>query len=894
MPNKTIDQLKALMQGNQAKTTKGSISPADVFQTMEWFLDTMVELGVDKIDQVMRDLGVYANPTTTALTVGTSGKYLNLSGAQISDANYAMSTQINLVKGNFYLVKATSDIGANVSLFSKYEESVEEVAIDYTYTYDAKGRIATATADYNSALVYTYTYHEDEGGHEHCVITDADGHEVHYLPHTRKTAIGSYVPLFNQGSLGIPTKGYFVYLCSENMKAVISAKSADINGGQLIKVEYGAFLSIADEFATKREMKNALAKLANSVDAVAERVEDLSYGSQTYCVGEYDNSIAAPEAFKVHGSVSFANNWHFYLVDVTATPVNGKVEPVGELMRNNLFRFTNGRFAPAVAISAEQAEECSVALYLDANHSSLWSEAGAFDPEAFYNAHGVNTKLYNYDGQEVRVMRPWETTETKYFIGVARDSDIYVLDGQVGDSGKVWKGIFGQPMTWDGIDVTPFKLPPTLMPLNAVTEISGKPRGFYFSYNTNQGNCQGSKGTDNLIDWFHGPTIGRTFPVVNIGEQTQMAHCRSLNPTATDNAPWAEGGFMTLNAYVISQELVYGTNDIHKDTAFGSGISANDSCVDETSFHLHGGFRYRIKGNVSWNYAGNGSQVNIFNAGRTKYTVWPFLNNYYPIEECYESQAVASYIKERNIAAMAVGTPSSTFEFNGGTYYYNNIASFNGATPKTILEGEMNARIYRLTGIKVIDAYDAEGNATQYEVQFCKRMSLYGGVTLAGGIFIAWPGGLEIIGTCTNAASGSTGNVSDVYIQPDQTKWHGDSAASKDNLGKWAFEDDYIHVGQCTGAEGGIVSRVLMAPVASEFGGNIHTRVAGYCYNRNYWSTTLNQRVRQMKRFGGYANDSLCSPRFVFCRSSMAYTNQYLGCSAQCLLQTEALPKRSE
>lgn len=896
MANKTIAELKALMQANANKTTKGSIGPADVFKTMEYLLDTLNELGVTKVDQALRDLGQYSNANKVTLSVGVSGKYINTKGVQTSNGSYAMSNRIDLKKGYLYLVKATGNIGGDVSLFSKYETNIETLPIEYSYTYDSKGRIATATADYDHTMVYTYTYTEDANGGEHLQITDKNGVEVHYLPHVRKSTVGSYVPLFTQGNLGVPSQGYFVFLCTEDMSAVISALTGTISNGEMISVEYGAFFSIVDEFATKREMNKKIGLLADSLDELDEKVSDLSLGSQTYCVAEYDPASMSPDAYKVHGSRAFANNWHFYLIDVTVPAVDGKIPPVGELMPNNLFRFTNGKFAPAVCIPASEYDECNVALYLKNDGTNLYCEASAFDAEAFYNEYGEDTPLYTASGTKVRVRKPWETKDVKYSIGVSRDSDIYVLDGQVGDSGKTWKGIFGQPMTWDGIDVTPFKLEPTLMPLNAITNVGNKPYGFYFSYSTNQNNCKGSKGVDNLIDWWDGATVNRTYPLVNTGETAQASQCRSHNEDTSKPYPFAEGGFLTLNAYIISQEVLYGTNDLHQNTRFGSGISSNDSCVDEASYFLNGGVRYRVVGGSSWSYATIGSSINIWNASRKKYGAYELLNNWYPKEECYESQVVASYIKEKNISALdkANNATGARFTWNGGTYFYNNVDTINEVTPETILGGRMNARIYRLMPKKTISAYDAEGNSVSYEIEFCQRMSLYGGVKLAGDIFIAWPGGLEIIGTCTNATQGSTGNVSDVYIQPDQKKWHTDGTVSKDNLGRWSFEDTYIPVGKFTGGEGYILSRIQMSPTPSEFGGNLHTKVAGYCWGRNYWSSTLNQRVRQMKRFGGDADLSLCAPRFLNCDRSVANTTLNLGCSAQCLLQVDAVPQRSK
>lgn len=69
-------------------------------------------------------------------------------------------------------------------------------------------------------------------------------------------------------------------------------------------------------------------------------------------------------------------------------------------------------------------------------------------------------KTYKYV-EYWKVTKPWETSETKYSIGLVNTKEIYVLDNAVGESGKIWSGIFLSPGEWDGIDYTPFKLPIT-------------------------------------------------------------------------------------------------------------------------------------------------------------------------------------------------------------------------------------------------------------------------------------------------------------------------------------------------------------------------------------------------------------------------------------------------
>jgi len=96
---------------------------------------------------------------------------------------------------------------------------------------------------------------------------------------------------------------------------------------------------------------------------------------------------------------------------------------------------------------------------------------------------------------EAHALLPWETTETKYSIGVGYGQELYLLDNVVGNSGKAWKGIFLKPTIWDGIDVTPWKLARTAICPSPITTVGNKARCFFFAYE-GETNCNSANGND--------------------------------------------------------------------------------------------------------------------------------------------------------------------------------------------------------------------------------------------------------------------------------------------------------------------------------------------------------------------------------------------------------------
>ena len=666
----------------------------------------------------------------------------------------------------------------------------------------------------------------------------------------------------------------------ENERLRSEAEQSRNSTFQTLKEQSETATSSANEAAenankaaqTATEASAGLVEFDGRLAAVEEITAELQLAKSDYGVAEWNPEELAPECVEFFGKKDFLMKWDFYLLDTTDNQ-GETTKPVGKLKRNNLLRFENGDFAPTIGITEAQRAECDVELYLDAEHTQKYCDAGTFDAAAFYNEHGM-AKLYNVEGAEMRVLRPWETTETKYTIGIGREDTVYLLDNVVGTSGRKWKGVFSKPIFWDGIDLSKYPLVPTAFGPCPSCTVEKKTRNFLFLYK-GETNCQSAKGQNNLCTMFYDQE--KTYPRVNDMQQiNNMTFARANNADVNASYPFAEGGYHTLNTYITCLEAFYGTKYLHNALMFGSGISSNDSCSNEENWLQNGGVRYKKHDETAWKYAKWYEQKDIYydNSGkRTTFTV--LLNMEHPKEACMESQMAVSFAVETGVSE------NTEFEFHGYKYRYVSVPGTDGTAG-------MNVRLYKLMS-QTFTAYDAEGNETEWDVEVILRMSLYGGVNLSGDIFMYCGGGYEQVGTCQFTTSGSKGNPIDLYLEPDQRKWHTEKTYSRDDLGTFDFERSYIKTGSCTNiGDGYSVLRSSYSGWKQKAGGGISTGECYYAWDNNYWSTKLNQRTRIAARFRGNANNSFCSPRNLYANNVVTNAYRTHGGSAQALLGSAA------
>ena len=630
----------------------------------------------------------------------------------------------------------------------------------------------------------------------------------------------------------------------------------------------------------------AATEMAKKVEQNAADIAELKEGVKDYYVGENDEVTGDPHFKNCKGNKEFLGEWHPFLIDHTDN-TGEATHPVGQLMDNNHFRFVSGAFAPTVGITEAMRAACDVQLYTDAEHTTpltlkngvvVTDKAGAhpYDATEVYNSLGL-VDLYDGEGNKVRQLLPWETTETKYSVMIGRYDTIYPVDRQTGESGKVLSGIFKRQVRYDGIDTGKYPLLGTALAPCPVTTVGNKTRNFFYAYavgDTNTTNGAGGAG-ENMCSMY--VNDGRTYPrISDMNQISNMKKARANNADTNAPLPFAEGGYHGINTFILCMELLYGTKYLHDNNLFGSGISSNDACNSEITWLGNGGVRCKEQGTDEWTYRGFGDSIPFgYNEKLEKQNFSWFVNNYRPMEQCMESQMAASWAAEFGIAE------NTEYEAYGVTYRYKNIKGVKG-----LADGVMNCKVYSKK-IGTCKGYKDADTLATYDLELSLRMSLMHGMNVSGDVFAYWGGGCEMVST----NKGNTGsaqlekNYIDLYLEPNQSKWVNESAVNKNNLGTFGFEAVYGKIGVFGPpilSDGYCKKRLGYTPYKIADGGNMSSWQCFYSWAYPYWSSILNQRVRIAVRLRGYAAYARCSARFLSANASAAITSVINGGSAQC------------
>lgn len=634
----------------------------------------------------------------------------------------------------------------------------------------------------------------------------------------------------------------------------------------------------------------AATEMAKKVEQNTADIAELKEGVKDYYVGENDEVTGDPRFKNCKGNKDFLGEWHPFLIDHTDN-TGEATHPVGQLMDNNHFRFVSGAFAPTVGITEEMRAACDVQLYTDAEHTTpltlkngvvVTDKVGAhpYDATEVYNSLGL-VDLYDGEGNKVRQLLPWETTETKYSVMIGRYDTLYPVDRQTGESGKVLSGIFKRQVRYDGIDSGKYPLLGTALAPCPVTTVGNKTRNFFYAYAVGDSNTtNGPSGAGESMCSMY-VNDGRTYPrISDMTQVSNMQKARANNADVNASQPFAEGGYHGVNTFILCMELLYGTKYLHNNNLFGSGISSNDACNSENTWLGNGGVRCKEQGTEEWTYRGFGDSTPFgHNKKLEKNNFSWFVNYYRPKEQCMESQMAASWAAEFGIAE------NTEYEAYGATYRYKNITGVKGLN-----DGVMNCKVYRKK-IGTCKGYKDANTLATYDLELSLRMSLMHGMNVSGDVFAYWGGGCEMVGTNKVQTDGNynteqlTKNYIDFYIEPNQSKWVNESGVSKNNLGTFGFESTYGKIGTFGPpilSDGYCKNRLGHTPYKIADGGNISSWQCFYSWAFPYWSSTLNQRVRIAVRLRGYASHAICSARFLSAHSSAAHTHVLYGGSAQC------------
>ena len=637
-------------------------------------------------------------------------------------------------------------------------------------------------------------------------------------------------------------------------------------------------------------VKNAISSTQDSLNKKVEQnaadIAELKEGVKDYYVGENDEVTGDPHFKNCKGNKKFLGEWHPFLIDHTDN-TGEATHPVGQLMDNNHFRFVSGAFAPTVGITEAMRAACDVQLYTDAEHTTpltlkngvvVTDKAGThpYDATEVYNSLGL-VDLYDGEGNKVRQLLPWETTETKYSVMIGRYDTLYPVDRQTGESDKVLSGIFKRQVRYDGIDTGKYPLLGTALAPCPVTTVGNKTRNFFYAYavgDTNTTNGAGGAGESMCSMYVND---GRTYPRISDMHQiSNMQKARANNADTNAPLPFAEGGYHGINTFILCMEMLYGTKYLHDNNLFGSGISSNDACNSENTWIDNGGVRCKEQGTEEWIYRGFGDDIPFgYNEKLEKQKFSMFVNNYRPKEQCMESQMAASWAAEFGIAE------NTEYEAYGATYRYKNITGVKG-----LADGVMNCKVYRKK-IGTCKGYKDAATLATYDLELSLRMSLMHGMNVSGDVCAYWGGGCEMVGT----NKGDTGsarlekNYIDFYLEPNQSKWVNESADSKNNLGTFGFEAVYGKIGVFGPPillGGYCKNRLGYTPYKIADGGNMSSWQCLFSWAFPYWGSSLNQRVRIAVRVRGYAAAASCSARSLYADNSAAIPDKPIGGSAQC------------
>lgn len=601
---------------------------------------------------------------------------------------------------------------------------------------------------------------------------------------------------------------------------------------------------------------------------IYDKITELQYQSPNKISVYYQQDALPPEPGGKIGVLNVADCWRPYLIDCTKNKLEDS-RIIGELKRNNFFRFVDGSFAPTVGITSEQKAECDVELYLDESGTQKYCDANNFDALAFFNEFGMDQKLYNSTGNEVRILRPWETTETNYSIMIGLPCEMYFIDNEIGNSGKRWKGVFSSPITWDGIVAK--KLERTGLSPGPSTTINGKFRNFFFLYNTGDPNTMSCKGRGDLFTLFY--RTDRSFPRANdVNQMSAAKFARANNYDSTKPYPFSEIGMFAYCCFLTSHEIKHNTKALHSPSLFSSGISSNDRIANYEQLLKYGGVRYSIDGGNSFDYAiWNETKDLYFTADGQKSFMSEFLNVQWPKEQCMEAQMALSFASEFSIR------PNTEFTFYGDTYYYQDP---DGVIP--LLEGEMNARLYKKVS-QIANCFNSVGSSIEANIECILRIPIMDGFNICGDISRYIPGGCEIVGKRLNEAYGTELPYS-VYLETDQKKFISESVIYKGINESFEFQNKYTKIGEYTGFNGFRKSLAPYTFVGGDAGGTILTGECAKLEGRDSWSSSTNQIGRMASKQGSHARLSEIGPRFAYITNAASYAVRNVGSSMQVLL----------
>ena len=233
----------------------------------------------NRIFFIEKSFGKYDGQREIVLQQAKAGKYVNTDGGETTASGYGISAPITLNAGDILLIPSAQAVPASVSVVARMVDRTYQKVIAYIYTYreDYPELPATATADYDSTLVYTAVY--DESG-DTPVLTGwtRAGQTYTTLPATREVSEQFYEPLVRQAVSAMPSTGYYIYLSPTAMTVVVSGLTATVSGGTALVVGWGIFKNITTNFVGapgQSVLAQAFAVLFAAIDGLKAQLDNL-------------------------------------------------------------------------------------------------------------------------------------------------------------------------------------------------------------------------------------------------------------------------------------------------------------------------------------------------------------------------------------------------------------------------------------------------------------------------------------------------------------------------------------------------------------------------------------------------------------------------------------------
>ena len=242
-------------------------------------INTDITSAAGRIFFMEKSFGKYDGERKITLQQEKAGKYVNTDGGETTASGYGISAPITLNAGDILLIPSAQAVPASVSVVARMVNRTYQKVIAYIYTYreDYPELPATATADYDSTLVYTAVY-DETGDTPTLTGWTRAGQTYTALPATREVSEQFYEPLVRQAVSAMPSTGYYIYLSPTAMTVVISGLTATVSGGTALVVGWGIFKNITTNFVGapgQSVLAQAFAVLFAAIDGLKEQLENL-------------------------------------------------------------------------------------------------------------------------------------------------------------------------------------------------------------------------------------------------------------------------------------------------------------------------------------------------------------------------------------------------------------------------------------------------------------------------------------------------------------------------------------------------------------------------------------------------------------------------------------------